>query len=188
MHKNFPETRRQHMSSLLCWSITNIWHQIKAFKFATNAIVNTLGLPPVTFYLGISITLMTNEFLCTLLHYLRTGSRCNRHVEIWNPTVQAFFRICLNYLNIKLVAEVNLFHYLQGEIRKGKGSISSKQTRIYTFHSNLNNTIEQHSKYVYWDQWICASVRIYTMRFYMRFPHASWRMRQISCVLGTSYS
>merc|ERR1719340_307033 len=73
----------QSFSIFFCRSITNVGHKVHAFELSTNSVINTFGLPPVTFYFVISVTLMTDELLSSFFDNLRARSRCNRHVVVF---------------------------------------------------------------------------------------------------------
>ena len=70
MDNKFLETIRHAISRLGIGTITDAWHQILSLKSSSDSVINTLGFSPVFLDLIISVRLMTNKFLGSLVDKL----------------------------------------------------------------------------------------------------------------------
>ena len=80
MDEDLLEAGRHHVPGLGVRPVPDVGHQIHSLELPSHSVVNTLGLPPASAQLDISIRLMSDELLCPLLDNLGPGGRSKSHL------------------------------------------------------------------------------------------------------------
>lgn len=79
MDEDLPEAVGQHVLGGLGRTVTDVGHLVHALETPSDAVVDTLRLPPVALELAVAVALVAGELLRPLLDDLRPRRRCDGH-------------------------------------------------------------------------------------------------------------